>query len=320
MKIYLSNQGNLRNFQSFISGVDFSNKSYLQITTHDKWITVHPVNLALTAALALEVGRENAEIIGEVPDTGRYLDRMGVYDFIATPSPFKYEKKEETGRFIPLRVIKTAVEQTEFITDIIPLLHLPEKDAKIVEYVIGELVRNVLEHSYAKNGAVVAAQYYKKTNRVSLGICDTGIGLKRSMCSTWQPETDMEAIHLALTPGISGTTLREGGTADNAGAGLFYVKSIAKMSRNYFAICSGRAEYTLLKGDKRVTPKLYSDPREDNHNELEFIGDFHGTLVGVDITLDTTIEFADLLRSIRTIYDGAVRGRKKKVYREPKFI
>lgn len=322
MKIYLSNQGNLRNFRSFVDSLDFANPEKLEISTHDKWVTVHPANLVLTAALAIQVGGDNVEIIGQVPDTGRYLDRMGLYALTKTVSPFDYHKKEEAGRFVPIKIIKTADDQSRFIADMIPLLHLTEENTTIVKYIIGELVRNVLEHSRARNGAVVAAQYYKKTNRISIGICDTGIGIWKSMNMHWHPVNDIEAIKLALTPGITGTTRREGGTSENAGAGLFFIKSIAKITRNYFAIYSGSAQYTLLKHDKRVksAPRLYADPFHDPHNQTDNAPSFQGTLVAVDISLDETPEFNDLLVSIGDVYDRAIRERKRGKYKEPKFI
>jgi len=322
MKIYLSNQGNLRNLRSFVESLDFTNREKLEISTHDKWVTVHPANLVLTAALAMEIGKDNVEIIGKVPETGRYLDRMGLYDLTQTLSPFKYHRKEEAGRFVPIKVIKTADDQSRFITDMIPLLHLTENNTTIIKYVIGELVRNVLEHAIAKNGAIVAAQYYKKTNRVSIGICDTGIGIWKSMNAYWHPKNDIEAIKLALTPGITGTTRREGGTAENAGAGLFFIKSIAKISRNYFTIYSGSAQYTLLKHDKRVknSPRLYPDPFRDRHSKSNILPMFKGTLVAVDISLDETPEFNDLLASIGEVYDTAIRERKRAKFRQPKFV
>jgi anti-sigma regulatory factor (Ser/Thr protein kinase) len=247
---------------------------------------------------------------------------MGLYELSKTPSPFVYHKKEEAGRFVPIKVIKTAKDQSRFITDMIPLLHLSEKNAIVVKYVIGELVRNVLEHSFAKDGAIVAAQYFKKTNRVSIGICDTGIGIWQSMNTNWHPKNDINAIKLALTPGITGTTRKEGGTAENAGAGLFFIKSIAKITRNYFVIYSGKAEYTLLKHDKRIKnmPKLFADPEKDSHNETNNASDFQGTLVAVDISLDETSQFNDLLTSIGEVYDKAIRERKRDKYRKPKFL
>jgi len=322
MKIFLSNQGNLRNFKSFTKSLDLSHSNKLEITTHAKWVTVHPANLVLAGALAIQVGKKNAEIVGKVPDTGRYLDRMGLYDLTKTSSPFVYHKKEEAGRFVPIKIIKTSKDQSRFITDVIPLLHLSEENATIVKYVIGELVRNVLEHSFARNGAIVAAQYYKRTNRVSIGICDTGIGIWKSLQTYWHPKNDIKAIKLALTPGITGTTRREGGTAENAGAGLFFIKSIAKITRNYFVIYSGNAEYTLLKHKKRIKgmPRLYGDPDRDPHSDTSKASSFQGTLVAVDISLDETPEFNDLLASIGKVYDKAIRERKRAKYRIPKFI
>ena len=322
MKVFLSNQGNLRNFQAFAKNLDLSGPMKLEIETHEKWITAHPANLAVVAALALKVGRENAEIIGEVPESGRYLDRMGLYDFVATESPFRYHKKEPAGRFVPITVIKNNKEQSRFISDVVPLMHLSEKNTRIIKYILGELIRNVLEHSFAENGAVVVAQYYRKTNRVSIAICDTGIGVWRSMNEVWHPRTDLEAIGLALTPGITGTTRTEGGTAENAGAGLFYVKSIAKITRNYFVIYSGKAEYTLLKSrsDVKSSPTLYADPFRDRHNASDKMPDFPGTLVSVDITMNETKEFTELLDLIGEVYDSAIRERKRSKYREPNFL
>ena len=158
MRVFLSNQGNLRNIQTFLRSIDWSKPKELEIATHDKWITVHPANLALVAALAMQVGKNKTKIIGTVPATGIYLDRMGLYNLASTVSPFTYQEKEAAGRFVPLTVIKTPEDQSYFIAEMIPLLHLPEKDAMVIKYIIGELVRNVLEHANAKCGAIVAAQ------------------------------------------------------------------------------------------------------------------------------------------------------------------
>lgn len=321
MKIFLSNQGNLRNIQTFLRSIDWSKPRELEITTHDKWITVHPANLALVAALAMQVGRSNTKIVGKVPATGIYLDRMGLYSLTSTESPFTYQEKESAGRFVPLTVIKTPEDQSHFIAEMIPLLHLPEKDAIVIKYIIGELVRNVLEHAKAKRGAIVAAQYYKKTNKVSIAICDTGIGIWKSMNETWHPKDDLEAVRYSLTPGITGTTSREGGTSENAGAGLFFIKSIAKITRSYFTIYSGKAEYTLLKNrpdQKSIT--LYADPFRDNNRRTNDLGDFHGTLVAVDIALDNTPEFKAIMSHIGSVYGEAIRERKRIKYRRPNFI
>lgn len=48
MRLHFSNQGNLRNFKSFIASLDLSNIiEKLKITTHDRWATVHPAGQRL---------------------------------------------------------------------------------------------------------------------------------------------------------------------------------------------------------------------------------------------------------------------------------
>lgn len=320
MKISFSNGDMLRNFSNFIKRLDLSEPDKLEITMNPRWTNVHPAGIVFAVALALRAGKEKSEIIGRVPPSAAYLDRMGLYNFVKTPSPFTVHAKEESGRFVPITVIKTSDDQSRFISNMIPLLHLSEEKTDVIKYIIGELVRNTLEHSLAENGAIVAAQYYKKSNRISIGICDTGIGIWSSMQEVWHPRTDLDAIKLALVPGITGTTSKEGGTSENAGAGLFYIKSMAKMARSYFVIYSGRGEYTLLKYDKRTKrPRLYANPENDRHSELLDAPDFKGTLVAVDISLDNNEEFNELLSYIGNVYDDAIRERKRARFKEPRF-
>lgn len=320
MKIHYTNQGTLQNFRNFAETLDFSNPETLEISMDEKWANANPAQLALTAALALKVGKENASIIGTVPKSALYIDRMGLYDFVNTVSPFKsYNHKESSGRFVPITIIKTAEDQSKFVTDTIPLYHLDSKNSQILGYITGELVRNVLEHSFSRNGAVVAAQYYKDSNRISFAICDTGIGLWKSL-QIWHPKTDKEALELALTPGISGTTKKIDGTADNAGAGLFFIKSIVKISRGYFVIFSGDSTYTLLKSRPDVKNKLYANPFDDHYAFSDKVSRFDGTLVAVDLKLDKTPEFKELLQEIGNVYESAIEERRKRNIKLPNFI
>src|SRR6266550_812687 len=299
MKIHLSNDDYLRNFDAFLRSFDSSNPDRLEITTHDKWINVHPVVLTMIAALGMTIKSENIRIDNVIAPSGHYLDRMGLFRILGIPSPFSISEHEPAGRFIPLTVIKTQTEQTKFITEMIPLLHLAPQQADAIKYTVGELVRNVLEHSESKNGAVVAAQYYQKSNIIRLGLCDTGVGIWKTITQSWPARTDIDAIKLALTPGITGTTKREGGTDSNAGAGLFFIKSMAMVGRDYFLIYSGKGIYRLLKRrpTKRL-PRLRANPDDDKHAETNRAPNFPGTVVGIDITLDQTNEFTTLLSVI----------------------
>lgn len=322
MKIYLSNADYLRNFQSFLRNFDTIDKHRLEINTHQRWINVHPVILAMIAALSKTFKPSNITIDEITARSGHYLARMGLFKILNKKFPYTITEHEPAGRFIPLTQIHTPDEQTKFITEMIPLLHLNPQQADAIKYTVGELIRNVLEHALAKNGAFVAAQYYSKSNMVRLGICDTGVGIRQTITQSWPAQTDIEAIRLALTPGITGTTKREGGTEENAGAGLFFIKSMAMVARDYFVIYSGNGLYKLTKRDKRVKgfPKLHADPGRDKHMETNTAPYFPGTLVGIDISLDQTSEFATLLALIRNTYLQAVKERKKERYKKPKFI
>lgn len=306
----------------FLDGFDPSDPSKLEITTNDKWISVHPAVLAMVAALGLTVDPENIEFDEITAKSGHYLDRMGLFRILKKDSPFKISNHESAGRFVPIVQIKTADEQSDFISEIIPLLHLKPEKADAIQYTLGELVRNVLEHSYSRNGAIIAAQYYQESKLIRLGICDTGIGIAKSMMKNWpmKTKTDLDAVKWALVPGVSGTTKREGGTEQNAGAGLFFVKSISMLTRDYFAIYSGTAVYRLLKRRPDVkTIRLNADPDKDRNSQKNDAPEFPGTLVAIDISLDKIDEFSSVLAAIRQAYSSAVRQRRRERYR-PQFI
>jgi hypothetical protein len=176
----------------------------------------------------------------------------------------------------------------------------------------------LLKHAFSKHGAIISAQYYKKSNRISIGIADVGLGIKSTISESHIVLSDLKAIKLALTPGITGTTKKEGGTEFNAGAGLFFIKTISKVNKNFFMIYSGNALYKLLKNE--VSHKLYADPSKDRHSELENLPYWQGTVVGVDISLNDTKKFSDLLDLIRGAYAKAIKTRKKIRFKKPKFI
>jgi hypothetical protein len=135
-----------------------------------------------------------------------------------------------------------------------------------------------------------------------------------------QTQTDLDAIKWALVPGVSGTTLREGGTAENAGAGLFFVKSISMVTRSYFAIYSGTAVYRLLKRRPDVRSiRLNADPDRDRNSQSNDAPNFQGTLIAIDISVEDIDEFASLLELIRNAYFTAIKARKQERYK-PRFI
>ncbi len=321
MKIYLPNSAFLGNMDPFLRTFDPSKPNELEITANKRWISLHPMVLSMVAAIGLNLDPANIKCEKLEATSKHYLERMGLFKLLGIKSNIEIKEHESAGRFIPITQIKESVDLTKFITEMIPLLHLEPKQAEPIKYIISELARNVLEHSLSTSGAILSAQYYKKSNSIRIGIVDTGVGIKKTIDQSYSTKNDLEAIKLALIPGITGTTKKEGGTEFNAGAGLFFIKSIANVNRDYFMIYSGNAMYKLLKNKpqkKRI--HLHADPFKDRHSKNNNFPYWQGTAVGIDISLDTTKEFSILLSLIREAYSEAVKERKKAKYREPKFI
>lgn len=321
MKIHLPNSAFLGNIDPFLRGYDPAEPDSLEITSNDKWISVHPLVLSMVAALGLTLKNPgNIRCEKLEARSKHYLVRMGLFKTLNIPSDISVTEHDPAGRFIPIVRIKTSDELTKFITEMIPLLHLEPEQARTIGYIVSELVRNVIEHAKSENGAVLCAQYYKKSNAIRIGIADTGVGIKTAINQSYSARSDLEAIQLALMPGITGTTRREGGTAQNAGAGLFFIKSIANVNRDFFVAYSGNGFYKLLKKPLSARSTLNADPFKDRHSKEEDLPFWQGTAVGVDMTLDQTKEFSLLLDAIRKTYSTAVRERQKARYKKARFI
>jgi len=323
MRIHLMNSVWIGNIDPFIRSFDTSNEKILEITSHKKWVSVHPVVLCMISALGLFMRKQGAKINYEKMEatSKHYFHRMGLFELLNLDSEMKITSHESSGRFIPIKQIKNSEDLEDFIKEMIPLLHLEPKKVEPIKYIISELVRNVLEHAFAPDGAIVCAQYYKKSNTLRLGVADTGVGIKNSLQLFYHPRNDLSAIALALTPGVTGTTKKLGGVSEmNAGAGLFFIKSLAKTSRDFLMIYSGSAMYKLLKNPKNRQIKLIADPLKDHYSSDNQLPYWKGTVIAIDLCLDQTIDFKGLLTSIRKVYSDGKKKLIKERYRKPKFI
>lgn len=315
MRLHLPNSAFLGNIDPFIESLDLEGET-LHITANKRWISVHPVVLAMAAALGKEAKSVTCEPLEAT--SAHYLERMGLFKEAGISSGITITSHEAAGRFIPLTIVKDSKGLQAFLTEMLPLLHLEKRHAEPIKYVVSELIRNVLEHAETGMGAIACAQYYKSSNTIRLGIVDRGIGIRQSIRQSHPAEDDLAAIRLALTPGITGTTALEGGTEYNAGAGLFFIKSLATINKDHFFLYSGDAFYKLLKSAAKQ-PQLHSDPFHDRHTTKSAMPRWRGTVVGIDLQLDETAEFTHLLDMIRETYTKSIRERKQQK-REARFL
>jgi len=227
-----------------------------------------------------------------------YAYRMKLFEHIDVEFSPEIQEHEEAGRFVPVTRISDARSLRLVIGDISALLHLDDDPDTLaaVQYCVSELLRNVLEHSGAEDGAYVCAHNFTTTdpNRVSIAVADCGQGIREHLGSvhTGVARSDRDAVTLALRPGITGARPGMYGTPDNAGAGLFITRSIAKGSGGYFLLVSGQAGYRLMRANHPEEQSiLMEDPKLERHNLWDFAHPWLGTVVALEIRTDHIGDF-----------------------------
>ncbi|MHB8879563.1 MAG: hypothetical protein ACYC8T_38200 [Myxococcaceae bacterium] len=160
-----------------------------------------------------------------------------------------------------------------------------------MQYVITELLRNVVQHSGDECGAVVGAQlndrglhYDRPVFQVA--VADAGRGIRASLNRSYpEIEDDEVALERAMWPHVSGAfpAGRSGGE-ENAGLGLFYISEMAK----------GLSGRMLLSS---CTASIVIDPLSPVRQQVLQVG-FPGTLVAFEVPAETPRDFGQLFDEI----------------------
>lgn len=295
--------------KSFLSGSDYFNEGSpnAKLMIHPRWMHLEPFALSMIAAWAGWCRSHAIKIdTPNITKSADYAWRMNLFEHLPAAYHPLRTTYEEAGRFMPIRNVKDKNDLTAAIADISALLHLTDNPESLiaVQYCISELIRNVIEHSGSEQGAYVCAHNFtnaKKVKRVSIGVADCGIGVARHLgyVNSEARESDAKALQLALVPGITGARPGIYGTSDNAGAGLFITRSIAKGSGGYFLIYSGSACYRLLRAVTEHQTQLFSDAFNERHNLWTFTNNWKGTVVALEIRTDNIVDFDSYIGWIR---------------------
>lgn len=122
---------------------------------------------------------------------------------------------------------------------------------------IREIIRNVVEHSEAPFAAV-CAQYWPTLHKVEVAIVDDGRGIREALSDNdrHEYETDRDAVHIAMMPGISGN-IAAGRSRDdewqNSGYGLYMTNRICRQGGT-FSLYSGLAGLQIAQNAKLDVP------------------------------------------------------------------
>lgn len=309
-RLVVPNSVTVQNAHAFLTAnAPFQRKGRTAILQlHPRWAHLDPMALAMIAAWGAWCRREGYEL--EVQNLGkhaRYAARMKLFECMKIEDVPAVGTHEEAGRFLPVTQVRNRDQLAGVIGDISALLHMENEPDGLaaVQYCVSELIRNVLEHSGSPDGAFVCAHRYTTTrpNRVTIAVADCGQGVARHLSQT-RPEAlsdDAIALGLAMQPGVTGAIPGMYGTTDNAGAGLFITRSIAKGTGGYFFFYSGRAAYRLRRTNNPSNQiVLFLDAISEPRRDLwRFASPWLGTVVLVEIRTDRIEDFQGFFGWIR---------------------
>lgn len=282
------------------------------------YMHLEPMGLAMIAAWSAWCRRNALAIeVRNLTKRTDYAARMKLFEQIGIEYNRPIKEHEEVGRFLPLRNVKTQKDIRSVLADVSALLHLNDNPDSLatVQYCMSELLRNVLEHSGSPDGAFVCAHNYtgKGPHRVTLAVADCGSGITRHLSKAYPDieENDLEALRLAMLPGITGAIPGLYGTSDNAGAGLFITRCIAKGTGGYFEIISGKAAYRYFRSKLYEQSLLFQDAFAERCNRWEFPSSWIGTVVTIEIRTEMINEFESFFGWIRDQIPPRVPTQKR---------
>ena len=162
----------------------------------------------------------------------------------------------------------------------------------VIEYVVKEALRNVLQHSDDLLGAVVGAQrndrgLHQQSPVYQVAIADNGIGIRATLGRTHPDVQDDDvALEQALWPYHSGAfSPGSAGGLENAGLGLFYISEMAKELGGRLLLASGSAS-------------LVVDPALPQRIERLSVGYSPGTLVAFEVPAQIPENFESIFERV----------------------
>jgi hypothetical protein len=282
-----------------------------------RWMHLEPVGLAMLAAWGVWCRRQGLQVqCKNLGQRANYAARMKLFEHLGVDFQTSQNEREEAGRFMPLRQVRTQSELNGVIGDLSALLHLDRQQDALAasQYCLSELLRNVIEHAHAPDGAFVCAHNFsgRGIHRVTIAVADCGVGIRQHLGTRYPniANSDKFALQWAMKPGITGASSGLYGAPDNAGAGLFITRSIAKGTGGYFALLSGDTAYRqrrLRPSDERQqslfpanAQELSSDPFQERHDLWVNSSAWKGTVVSMEIRTENVAQFSEYFTWIRS--------------------
>lgn len=228
-----------------------------------------------------------------------YLRHLGFFQFIGMPEGNSVGQASGSMTYLPItKIVKPIFDsstqdvqtwyeeimsQTRRFANLLSGTNSYTEENKLYHYALREIVRNVFEHSEAEECFLCGQRWFD--GRVEVAVIDEGVGISSSLQRSFNIDTEMAALRMAIKPGVSSTTKvsKKENIYDNSGFGLFVLEQLVS-SFGWFCLGSG-------------TAKLVSQSGSLNEQELNF----DGTYIGLRLDRAPT-QFSGILNDI--IFSG----------------
>jgi anti-sigma regulatory factor (Ser/Thr protein kinase) len=175
---------------------------------------------------------------------------MNLFEHLEVPYEEDFQRRDETGRFTPIRLIKDQEDVGPTTDAILELVLRQFENARdfipALEWVVYETVDNIRLHADTAVPGTVCAQYFPTRQRLDVAICDLGQGISGSLEHHLDPwEGPGDAIKMALKRGV--TRDQEVGQ----GNGLPGAVEIAEENEGEFRIWTDEVVYEVEGGKEK---------------------------------------------------------------------
>jgi hypothetical protein len=226
----------------------------LDLTTADDAHDVYPDYLLLIVSALRYLDRFGIKPSGNIlynPLKVNYISRMDFFTNLNVDFAEEIKRKDSTGKCIEIsrfdqKTIFGIYDSIIKILDSFPSIELTVLQG--LGYCFYELLDNVLNHSEEGYGWVVA-HYYKAESTIRIMICDTGIGIHKSLTTTPKDErfktyTEEEAISECINDKVT--------NGKGMGFGLYSTANLIKDCESELIIYSGSKKLHCSQEGKRV--------------------------------------------------------------------
>ncbi|GHA19018.1 hypothetical protein GCM10008090_30930 [Arenicella chitinivorans] len=192
-----------------------------------------------------------------------YLQHFGFFKFVGIDAGNPVNSTYGNTNYIPIKSIqKSELEESENVlqveienrsNELVKILYPNSRDAYAADflgYCMREIIRNVFEHSKAKECFMMAQKWADGFAEIS--ISDEGIGIAESLSAAHNIANKRSAIRMALLPGISSEVapLNED-RWQNSGFGLYVLSQLGKQLGG-FSIVSNDVMLSLRNEQDQV--------------------------------------------------------------------